>query len=393
MSDPAIEASDVACQPVAALIGGNRLELITGGADRLAAILDLIATATHSVRLLFYMYVADRAGTAVRDALVAAAARGVQVQVLLDGYGCADLPGDFFRPLDESGGRFCLFHPRYGRRYLLRNHQKLIIADEQRALIGGANIVEEYLTDEGPRHWRDLWLSLDGPTVASAASYFDALFRWTMRKKARLRSLRRMVVRHSGTEGPLQWKFSAPLSLRTPWPSSLAKELGRARQMDLVAAYFSPPRSMLRRLGRLARSGTVRVITAARSDNPATVGAARHTYARLLRRGVRMHEYGPAKLHTKLVIVDDAVYIGSANFDFRSLYMNMEIMLRIDDAGFAASMRGYFEEELARSEPITPELHRARATLWRRIRWTISHWLVTSMDYTVTRRLNFRSES
>ena len=59
-----------------------------------------------------------------------------------------------------------------------------------------------------------------------------------------------------------------------------------------------------------------------------------------------MYEYQPAKLHTKLAIVDDVVHIGSSNFDFRSLYINCEIMLRIKDAGFAAAMRGYFEREL-----------------------------------------------
>jgi cardiolipin synthase len=67
----------------------------------------------------------------------------------------------------------------------------------------------------------------------------------------------------------------------------------------------------------------------------------------------------------------------------------MEVVLRIEDAGFAAAMRSYFDEELKRSERITPELHRQRANLWRRFKWTISYWLVTSMDYTVTRRLNF----
>jgi cardiolipin synthase len=136
----------------------------------------------------------------------------------------------------------------------------------------------------------------------------------------------------------------------------------------------------------------VRVITASTSDNLATIAAARHTYSRLLKRGVGMYEYQPAMLHTKLVVVDDVVYLGSANFDFRSFYINLEVMLRIDDPGFAAAMRGYFEGELQESEQITLALHRSRATLWRRLKWTISHFLVTSMDYTVSRRLNFGDE-
>jgi cardiolipin synthase A/B len=105
-----------------------------------------------------------------------------------------------------------------------------------------------------------------------------------------------------------------------------------------------------------------------------------------------MYEYGPAKLHTKLAIVDDVVHIGSANFDFRSLYLNLEIMLRIEDEHFANLMRGYFEGELRACDRIDPAMHKLRATPWRRFKWAISHFLVASMDYTVTRRLNFRLE-
>lgn len=378
--------------PVRGTVAGTRLELIESGRARLAALLELIRGAEHSVRILFYIFVGDASGTAVRDALVDAAVRGVRVHVLLDGYGCSKIDPNFFKALADSGGKFCLFNPRYGRRYLVRNHQKLAVADEQRALIGGANIENCYLTDEGPQHWRDAWLAVDGPAVKGAADYFDAVYRWTGRKGARLKSLRRLVGRYSDRRGPLQWHFSAPLSMRSPWPSVFARDLSEATQVDMIHAYFSAPRSMLRRLGRVAARGRVRVITAGKSDIKATIGAARHSYSRMLRRGVEMYEYQPAMLHTKLAIVDDAVHIGSANFDFRSLYINLEITLRIEDSNFAAAMRGYFERERADSERITPELHRQRASPWRRFKWMIAHWLITSMDYAVTRRLNLNLE-
>jgi cardiolipin synthase A/B len=104
-----------------------------------------------------------------------------------------------------------------------------------------------------------------------------------------------------------------------------------------------------------------------------------------------MYEYQPAKLHTKLAIVDEVVHIGSSNFDYRSFYINLEIMLRIEDAAFAEAMRGYFERELKDCRWITHELHHGRATLWRRVKWAVSHFLVNVMDYSVTRRLNFRA--
>jgi cardiolipin synthase len=337
------------------------------------------------------MFNPDWAGTLVRDALAEAARRGVNVQLLIDGFGSAAQP-KFFAALEEGGGELCVFNPSYGARYLLRNHQKLAIADDGVAIIGGSNIDDTYLSDEGPRHWRDLMVSIEGPAVACAGDYFDALFRWSLRKNARLRSLRRLVGRHSQWRGSVQWKFSGPLSMRNSWWRSIGRDIRRGRTLERVFAYFAPPGAMLRRIGRLGRRGRARIITAAKSDNNATIAAARHSYSRLLRRHVDMFEYQPAKLHTKLAIIDDVVYLGSSNFDYRSLYINLEVMLRVKDAGFAQVMRNYFAGELEHSKWITPALHKRRANPWRRLKWAVSHFLVNIMDYTVTRRLNFRAE-
>jgi cardiolipin synthase A/B len=376
--------------PIRAEIAGNRLELIETGQERFRLLLKLIAEAESSIRMLMYMFNPDRDGDAVRDALTAAARRGVKVTLLIDGFGSAVTP-KFFADLGEAGGEHCVFNPSYGRRYLLRNHQKLIIVDEQTVLIGGANIDATYLDDRASGHWRDLWLRLDGPEAALPARYFDSLFRWSKRPKSTLRSLRRMVAEYNEWRGPLQWKFSGPLSMRNSWWRSIGRDMKRAQRLELVFAYFAPPGAMIRRIGRVGRRGRARIINAAKSDNIATVGAARHSYSRLIRRHVEIYEYQPAKLHTKLAIVDDTVHIGSSNFDYRSFYINLEIMLRIEDAAFAEAMRGYFERELKDCRWITHELHHRRATLWRRVKWAVSHFLVNVMDYSVTRRLNFRA--
>ena len=391
MADDAASAVKHAEQSVETVVGGNGLVLIESGEGRLRALLDLIAGAQESVRILFYIFNADWAGRLVRDALVEAARRGVEVKLLVDGFGSA-AHSKFFAEISDGGGEICVFNPSYGRRYLLRNHQKLAIADGRIAITGGANIDDTYLIDEGPRHWRDLWVRIEGSCVACAASYFDALFRWSSRKNAKLRSLRRLIAEHSQWRGPVQWKFSGPLSMRNSWWRSIGRDLRRGMTLDMIFAYFAPPGAMLRRIGQIGQRGRARIITSARSDNDATIAAARHSYSRLLRRHVRIYEYEPAKLHTKLAIVDDIVHLGSSNFDYRSLYINLEVMLRVNDAGFAALMRRYFEGELEHSKWITPELHKRRANLWRRFKWAVSHFLVNILDYTVTRRLNFRLE-
>jgi len=377
--------------PIRAEIAGNRLELIETGEARLKLLLELIGQAQHSIRMLMYMFNADRDGFRVRHALVAAARRGVEVKVLVDGFG-SGAPPEFFAAIDQAGGQHCVFNPSYGRRYFVRDHQKLIVIDETIAIIGGANIDDTYLKDSGPKHWRDLWLRIDGPEAALPGRYFDSLFRWSLRKNPRMRSLRRMLGEYSEWRGPLQWKFSGPLSMRNSWWRSIGRDIRRGKRLDMIFAYFAPPGAMLRRIGRLGRRGRARIVTAAKSDNNATIAAARHSYSRLLRRHVEMYEYQAAKLHTKLAIIDDVVYIGSSNFDYRSLYINLEVMLRIKDKGFADAMRSYFERELADCTWITPELHKRRASPWRRVKWAVSHYLVNIMDYTVTRRLNFRDE-
>lgn len=377
--------------PIRATVDGNRLELIESGEARLAMLLELIRGATASVKLLFYMFDPDDAGTLVRDALIEARRRGIEVKLLIDGFGSA-APAEFFADLEAADGETCVFNPTYGRSYLVRNHQKLVVIDNRIAIIGGANIDETYLSDSVPDHWRDLWLRIEGPKVIPASLYFDSLFRWSTRKGAKMRSIRRLVGEYSEWRGPLQWKFTGPLSVRNSWWRSIGRDIQRGHRLDMVFAYFAPPGAMLRRIGRLGSRGHARIITAAKSDNNATIAAARHSYSRLLRRHVAMYEYEPARLHTKLAIVDDVVHIGSSNFDYRSFYLNLEIMLRIQDARFAAAMRGYFEGELRDCKWISPDLHKRRSNPWRRLKWAISHFLVNVMDYTVTRRLNFRPE-
>jgi len=376
-------------EPIQATVAGNLLEVIERGDARLKAIMELIAGATKTLHVLMYMFNADEAGDMVRNALDAAARRGVDVKLLIDGFG-SGASHPFLEVLKRSGGDYCVFNPAYGRRYLVRNHQKIIVADGRVAIIGGANIDETYLTDSGPEHWRDLWLRIEGSEAAIASRYCDSLFRWSKRKHSSLRSLRRMVTEYTEWQGPLQWKFSGPLSLRNSWWRSIGRDIRRGRKLEMIFAYFAPPGAMLRRIGKLGRRGHARIILAAKSDNTATIAAARYTYRRLLKSNVEIFEYRPAKLHTKLVIIDDIVHIGSSNFDYRSFYLNMEVMFRIKDAGFADSMRAYFQHELGDSRAITPRLYKRRATLLRRIRWALSHYLVNIMDYTVTRRLNLR---
>jgi cardiolipin synthase A/B len=92
----------------------------------------------------------------------------------------------------------------------------------------------------------------------------------------------------------------------------------------------------------------------------------------------------------KLNVIDDIVYAGSANFDVRSLFLNTEIMIRIEDKALADRMRAYVEGHCAQSEVISREMHRARARWPMRLRWFTGYWILTVLDLNLARRLNWK---
>lgn len=376
-----------------ATIDGNRLTLLPDGPDRLEALLDMIGNAKSSLRLLYYIFAGDRSGRRVRDALLAAAERGVAVSVLIDDFGSSATPDNFFAALRRAGGTICRFHPSWGRRYLLRCHQKLLLADgdtaDSRVLIGGFNIEDDYFRSAEEGGWRDIGLLVSGPAASRLAPYYDELIAWSLKKRARIRELRSIIQRFSETSGKLQWQFGGPMRRMSPWALSTTRDLSQGCDVEVIAAYFAPPWSMLKRIARAGAKGRARVITAAKSDNTATIFAARFTYNQLMKRGVEIYEYQRTKLHSKLLVFDDEVHIGSSNLDIRSLYLNLEMMLRVDDAEFTSLMRLYFEGELDDSLAITREAWAKRGSLLNRMKWALSFFLVTAVDYTVTRRLNF----
>jgi cardiolipin synthase len=374
-------------------VDGNRLTLIAEGSERLEALVALIDGAQDSVRLLYYTFEPGVAADRVKASMAAAIERGVAVSLLIDGFGSSKAPQDWFEDLVRQGLKFCRFNPSLGRRYLLRNHQKLALADADgdagRVIIGGFNISDDYFATTRQGGWRDIGLIVEGPAARRLAPYFDQLIAWAKTKGATMRALRLLVHGFTEKSGLLQWQLGGPTAKLSPWGVSTCKDLVNSRDVALIAAYFAPTWGMIKRIGRVGGRGGARLITAARSDNSATIAAARFTYGRLLKRGVQVFEYVPTKLHTKLVVMDDVVHIGSSNLDIRSLYLNMELMLRVDDGTFAQLMRTYFEGELEHCQAITPQLHRQRGGFLNRVRWAASFFLVTSLDYGVTRRLNF----
>lgn len=370
-------------------VAGHRIELIFDGGERLVRLLDLINGAAHSIDIIMYIFDGDAAGKRIVDALLTAAKRGVRVRAVIDSFGSGDTPDGLFAPLRAAGGSVTFFSRRWRSTYLIRNHQKLILIDEYIAVTGGFNIADDYLSPPRSDCWFDIGMIVKGPTVARAAQWFAEIHDYTVNDDGKVLMLRRLIREWPIEGGAVSWLVGGPTQRLSPWARAVRADLDGARQLDMAMAYFSPGQGMLRRLGRVAQRGRARFVMAGKSDNAATIGASRLLYGYLLRKTADVWEYQPCKLHMKLIVIDDVVYIGSANFDVRSLFVNVEVMVRIADAAFAQKMRNFLGQLRPDCELVTPESHKARGNWLTRLRWTLAWFVVGVVDYTVSRKLNF----
>jgi cardiolipin synthase len=346
-----------------------------------------IDAAQSSVCLEMYIYVASPIGERFRDALVRARQRGVRVRVLVDGLGSLSLPGDFWKPLRDAGGEARTFNPISLNRISIRNHRKLLVCDERTAFIGGFNIAPEYEGDGVQRGWRDLGVLIEGPLAAQLVASFDEMFERADFQHKRFTRLRRSDAKKSIELPSEQILFSGPGRGFSPIARSLRQDLARAREVKIIVAYFLPSRRTRRDLARVVqRGGQVQLILAGKSDVLLSQLAGQSLYRRFLKRGVGIYEYQPQILHAKLMIVDDAVYVGSANLDQRSLQINYELMIRFCSKEIADEAREVFAANLQHCVRITREEWTRSRTLWRRLKQRLAFYLLARLDLYLARR-------
>ncbi len=371
-------------------VASHDLHLVHSPEDRLAAVISLIEAATQSIRMFFYMFADDATGTEVRDALTAAASRGIRVLLIIDSFGSSAIRDHFFDPLIAAGGNYHSFGTRKGFGYFIRNHQKMLIADDAYALVGGFNITDQYFGRKGENSWEDLGLLVSGPEVSRLTDYFDELNEVSQDGKVSFRGVRDVIRNwHPGIR-ELQWLLGGPTNRISPWGLTFKRSLEVAKRFDIVSAYFSPSQTILRRMARVSkRNKGSRLIMAGKTDNGATIPAARVLYRYLLKRKTHIYEFQPRPLHMKLMVIDDVTYIGSANLDVRSMFINLEIMVRIKDAAFAGHMRELIDDLVRQSEEQTRILLKSRDSWWSRFKAGLAYFLVNSVDYTVGRRIKF----
>ena len=351
--------------------------------------LDAIDHAQHSLRLEMYIYEAGTIGDRFRQALIQARHRGVSVHVLIDALGSQSLPTEYWEDLVATGAIVRRFNPLELRRLPIRNHRKLLVCDSSTAFIGGFNIASEYQGDGVRRGWKDLGVVLHGPIVGALERSFEQLF-----DRAGERPKRFAGFRKTQHPPPIDTEDGYRLLLGIPGRGtgaiqiSLLHELSRPGTVRLIVPYFLPGTRLRRAIQKAARRGNrVQLIVPGQTDVPISKLAAQSLYTRLLRSGVEIYEYQPQILHAKLFLFDRAVYVGSSNLDTRSLHLNYELLVRLEDTPLKDEALSYFESALAHSRRLEPKSWGRGRSLWTRLRERWAWFLLARVDPWVARWL------
>ena len=279
-------------------------------------------------------------GQQFREALTAAARRGVRVRLLVDRFGSYQLPRDYFGGLVAAGGAMRWFNELRLSSFSFRDHRKLLIVDGRVAFVGGCNIAPEYSGDGITTGWRDGGVSVQGG-VAGLLDTVDRQWKRAVAQRWKFPTggFSQRVRGQCGTE--VQALFIKPGLGRNPLRQALRQDLATAKDVCITSAYFLPSTDCGNNSHRRwpAERGYA-CCWPGKAIPPLMQMASRSLYRRLVNQGIEIWEYQPQVLHAKSVVVDDIVFVGSSNLDPRSLRINFEIMLRIQDPALAATAQG-----------------------------------------------------
>jgi cardiolipin synthase len=364
-----------------AFLPGNRLALLETGAQYFPALLDAIAAARRSIQLETYIFADDATGRRVTAALADAARRGINVRVLVDGFGARDFAHGLGREIVAAGGAVEVYRPEAARLKLRRNrlrrlHRKLAVIDGRIAFAGGINLIDDEDTPGlGPRF--DYAVRVEGPLVVPMCA--SMLHLWRLVGWARLR--RRPpkpapdACPPAAAVGDVAAAFVVRDNLRhrRDIEEAYLDALAAARHDVLIAnAYFLPGRRFRHALIDAARRGChVTVLLQGQVEYALLHYATQALYGQLLKNGVRIFEYRAGFLHAKVGAIDgDWATVGSSNIDPFSLLLAREANVIVKDARFNAALRTSLGRAIAEEavEITAAELRRS-GWLARTARW------------------------
>ena len=345
----------------------NRLSLLHRGDEFFPALVLAIDSAHSEIYLETYIFSLDATGHHVKAALMRAAARGVNVHVLVDWLGTGKMATQELRKdLEAAGIRFASFNPWF-RRGLARLHRKIVVIDRRLAFLGGLNINDDLVSDDthhtplpAPR-W-DFAISISGPLVDALRAEVVSL--WARQQSLGLRRrLQNFRHQYATRLKPLLEVAQAALVVRDNLRNRSAiqraflQALGHAhREAWLVTPYFAPGRKLRKALMSAAERGVSVTLLIGVGQFRLQDAVAQLFYPRLLSVGVRIIEYRKTQLHAKVAVIDALwATVGSSNFDGLSLFVNHAANISVRDEDFARILRDAIVQGVHEGVPVLIE--------------------------------------
>lgn len=360
-----------------------------------SSLIDDINAAKQTILLEAYIFSGDMIGHEIASALCNAAKRGVNVRVLIDGFGSMGWGGAIADAFQQAGVDIRIYHPlpwylshwkyapylpnRFTSKlfYLIthinaRNHRKVSIIDNKIVYVGSANITNVHLTYEmGGENWRDTTVKLTGINMQTLLASFNRV--WS---GASLNSVIRYTLRKP-TIDPI-FRLNDTVRQRRNYLRKLVREISAAKhRIWITNAYFNPNHKILKLLRSASRRGVdVRIIIPYKSDVFAVSLMTSMYYAMLIEAGVAVFEYLPRVLHAKILMIDDNYYVGSSNMNYRSLHHDLELDARIGTNDAKTMLVTQFTNDLLDSRQVTVNDLRSMSRLKR-----IAGWFLLYLRY------------
>ncbi len=348
-------------------VGGNRAELMPDADATLERMVADIDAATDHVHVLYYIWLEDGTGTAIAEALMRAAGRGVTCRALADGLGSRAMTSSpLWKRMREAGVQTAVTLPlsRLLRTLLLsrldlRNHRKITVIDGCVTWCGSRNSADpEFRIKAKYAPWVDIMLRFEGPVVAQKQALFAS--DWIAATGESFDGF------HASTE-PLPGGFVAqafgdgPTERQGATPHLFVSLISSASErLVMTTPYFVPDASVLEALCSVALRGVeVDLIFPERNDSWVVAAASHSYYRKLLRAGCRIHHFQGGLLHAKTLTIDGNLsLIGSTNMDLRSFDLNYENNILLQDEATTTAIFTRQNEYLADSVPVTrQEVH------------------------------------
>jgi cardiolipin synthase len=351
---------------VASYSHGNQLSLLHRGEQFFPALIDACESALVEIYLETYIFSLDATGLRVKTALLNAARRGVAVQLIVDWLGTGDDTIEQLRlELEPAGVRVVVFNPWF-KRGIVRMHRKIAVIDQRIAFLGGLNINDDLIADDGsaaplPAARWDFAVTVSGPLVQ--AIHAEVLAQWERLEPkpliTRLQGIRAYVSNRQAWRAvevaEAAFVVRDNLRNRQAIQRALLQALGRARSSALlVTPYFAPGRKLRKAMIHAAQRGVEVVLLIGVGQFVMQDAVAQSFYPRLVRAGVTIVEYRHTQLHGKLAVIDgEWATVGSSNFDGLSLFVNHEANIVVRDSAFAKSLQQMIREAVVEGVVIT----------------------------------------